>query len=655
MAACLLVVLAGLFLWQRAAERPPNLLFITLDTMRADHLGCYGNTNALTPVLDRLAADGTLFEQVMASCPVTLPSHATMFTGLNPPEHGLRNNARGSLASTIPVLAEILKRRGYRTGAIIAAPILSAKYGLARGFDYYDDRDTGLRDEHEGVPLYGPGDDQDLRRYRPGNEIADAALEWLSRADGAAKPFFCWAHFYDPHQPYHAHTNLFGARFVNAEYDGDAAFMDIQIGRLLEFLDQRGWRQNTIVVAVGDHGQGLDEHNEKTHGFMLYNTTMQCPLIIAPPGRKAAGRRIAALLPLADLFPTVLELLGVPPPPDHPARSFAAALGGAVVASRPCYGETMLPYQGYGWSPLWSYTTPEWKYIRTPEPELYDRRTDPRELRNLAGEQAAKLAELDSQLTAMQAGMRPAAAAAVTLSAADKRQLQSLGYTAGGSAAAGPADYRKLRDIKEMIAIPDMYGMMMTAFRQRDFGERTQALCEELIRLSPETATFHNDLGTIWVNRGDFQRAEECYRAALARDPGFLDVYNNLGIALARQGRFPEAIAEYEAALAIQPQEGKVLANLAITYNDYGYALGRQGDFTGAVERFNQSLALNPNAAETHQNLGVALMGLRDFAAAVAQFEMALSIRPNYPIASHNLAIARRRLAGESGNEQQQN
>jgi hypothetical protein len=238
-------------------------------------------------------------------------------------------------------------------------------------------------------------------------------------------------------------------------------------------------------------------------------------LIIAPPGRKAAGRRIAALLPLADLFPTVLELLGVPPPPDHPARSFAAALGGAVVASRPCYGETMLPYQGYGWSPLWSYTTPEWKYIRTPEPELYDRRTDPRELRNLAGEQAAKLAELDSQLTAMQAGMRPAAAAAVTLSAADKRQLQSLGYTAGGSADAGPADYRKLRDIKEMIAIPDMYGMMMTAFRQRDFGERTQALCEELIRLSPETATFHNDLGTIWVNRGDFQRAERRWRAIL--------------------------------------------------------------------------------------------------------------------------------------------
>src|SRR5262245_10488970 len=353
----LAAVAVGLFGWRAGLlSRRPNVLLITLDTTRADRLGCYGCATALTPALDALAAEGVLFERAYTPAPLTLPSHASMMTGLYPREHGLVTNGRGCLDENISTLAEILRDAGYHTGGFIGSFVLHSKFGLRRGFAVYDDDMTNTDPTEDG-----------MHRQRDGVWVVDSALAWLQQR--RKKPFFCWVHLYDAHAPYSAHVDEFGGRFSDRPYDGGIAYVDLQIQRLVNHLRaNRLWRE-TLVVVVGDHGESLGEHDEEEHGLTLYNSVMQVPWIWAGRGAPAAGRRVPQPVSLVDLRPTLLQAVGLRDTGPTSGRSLCVALTGGAAAAEDCYSAADFPLIEHGWAPLRSLTTAGWKYIRTPDVE----------------------------------------------------------------------------------------------------------------------------------------------------------------------------------------------------------------------------------------------------------------------------------------------
>ena len=317
------------------------MLLITLDTTRADRLGCYGYAPALTPALDALAAEGVLFERAYTPAPLTLPSHASMMTGLYPPEHGLVTNGRGRLEKNIPTLAETLRDAGYDTGAFVGSFVLHAKFGLQRGFTAYDDDMTNTDPTEYG-----------LHRQRDGRRVVDSALAWLKQPRHG--PFFCWVHLYDAHDPYRAHADEFGDRFIDRPYDGEIAYVDQQIQRLVKHLQANQLWERTLIVVVGDHGESLGEHDEEEHSLTLYNSVLQVPCLWTGRGATAAGRRVPQPVSLVDLRPTLLQTVGLRDPGRSSGRSLYAALSDGDIAAGDCYSATDDPLLEHGWSPAQS-------------------------------------------------------------------------------------------------------------------------------------------------------------------------------------------------------------------------------------------------------------------------------------------------------------
>jgi arylsulfatase A-like enzyme/Flp pilus assembly protein TadD len=622
----------------RAGSGPPlNVLLISLDTTRADRLGCYGYQAALTPALDALAAGGTLFEQAFTSCPQTLPAHASLFTGLEPPEHGVRVNGRDRLEATIPTLAETLAANGYRTSAFVAAFVLNSKFGLNRGFQTYDEDLTGAEKQEVHEPL---------SVYRPGNLVTDAALAWLERTiaersqltgatpDAGPPPFFCWVHLFDPHYPHHAHAALAGTPFEGvASYDAEVAFMDRQIARLTAFLQQHDLVDRTLVIAVADHGEGLGDHGETEHGYLLYDEVLRVPLIVSLPGVVRAGARIIAVVSLADLFATVLDLLGFPAETPGAGRSLKPALTGAKeIASLPSYAETELPYSVYGWSPLRSLTTPQWKYVRTARPELYDRETDPKETKDLARAQQEKAGELDAALSALEAGMARRAAPVVTLDAQQKQQLESLGYVVGGPAAAPGARQGSLRDIKDMLPVKHLESQLLRAKSLGMINDATSLeISRELVQLSPETGSFQNRLGATLLGAGRVEEALDHLTQAVRLRPDLAVAHSNLGAALARQGKLEEAIARYTEALRLE-------RDVADTHYRMANALADQGKLDAALEHYAETIRLQPDYAVAHYNMATVLAQRNEPDAAIEHYVEAIRFKADFPEAHHNVA-----------------
>ncbi len=456
--------------------RDHNLLLITLDTTRADHLGCYGDAEALTPTLDGLAEQGTLFEHAASNVPLTLPAHATMLTGLLPPEHGLHINGENKLDSSIETLAEIVGERGYSTAAFIASFVLDSTFGLDQGFQVYDDKVDCSDMDYQG-----------LRAYRKGELVVDAALDWLRQQRG---PFFCWVHLFDPHKPYHEHEDLFGARFEGRAYDAEIAYADRQVARLMTYLDKSGLSANTLIVIVGDHGEGLGEHGELYHGNTLYESNLHVPLIFVQPDTVRSGQRIKETVSLVDLFPTLTELLCGEAFATVSGSSFASVLSGeGSIEPRDCYAETDEPYRQYGWSPLRAVVSAGVKYIRAPRSELYDLQNDPRELNDLADRRADQVEQLAFRLTEMERAMVPHKTSSVVLTRDDERTLASLGYTAGGSSEVLSGSVQDLPDPKDMLPL---LGDAMEAKRLLNEKNPTEALVilQRVVAADPDNVGF---------------------------------------------------------------------------------------------------------------------------------------------------------------------
>src|SRR3982751_1126231 len=407
-----------------------NLVIITLDTTRADRMGAYGNKEVETPAFDRLAREGVLFDQAVSVAPLTLPAHSSMFTGKFPPEHGVRDNGGFFLGPEQVTLAEILKSRGYRTGGFVAAYVLDSKWGISQGFDtYFDKFDLS---EAKGVSLGAI--------QRPANEVVDQALPWIESAHG--QPFFAWIHLYDAHSPYRP-PEPFATKYKGHPYNGEIAFTDSQVARVIQSLESHGLYDRTVVMVLGDHGESLGDHGEAAHGFFIYNSVTHVPFVIRAPFAATHARKVTDPVRSVDVMPTALDLLGAAPPSGIAGASLAPLLAGAKrELGLDAYSEAMYPLHHYGWSDLRALRSGRYKVIDAPRPELYDMERDPQETTNLYDGRKQLGDTMIGQLRALETKFEKTDAA---LPAGDvdpeaRQRLAALGYV--GSFVATAADSR---------------------------------------------------------------------------------------------------------------------------------------------------------------------------------------------------------------------
>lgn len=593
---------------------------MTIDTVRRDHVGAYGDTQAATPALDRLAREGLRFDAATANAPLTLVSHSSLLSGLLPPNHGLRNNGAGAFPADRETLATVLSAAGYRTGAFVAAFVLDRRFGLDRGFDTYDDeieREVGARPT--------------LEAERRGDQVMDRALAWLARKNSdpedEKRPFFLWIHLYDPHAPYDPPAP-FRERFPADPYRGEIAFADAQVGRLLGDLDRRGLAGSTLVAVAADHGEGLGEHGEATHGMLIYESTLAVPLLLRGPG--LAARAVAAPVGLCDLGPTLAGLLGHPFSPPASGRTLDGRdlseplRLGKEPARGEVYAETRYP-EIFGWSPLSMLRRRDAKYISAPKPELYDLASDPGERRNLLGTRPAVGAQgpgagFAARLAQIEAGaVKPAAPPVDAETAA---RLASLGYVAGGSgtAPAGPGYDRP--DPKDRIGLFQRFEAAALALRS---GDAPRAISElrALAAADPGNAIFRSRLAQAVRESGRPADAIPLLREAALAAPADPDVWYDLAVALQGVGRAAEARTAIERAIQLDEARPD-------PHNTLGLLLLGEGRGEEARREFERATTIDPRNSVALNNLGNALRSLGRPGEAEAAYRRAIDAAPRY-------------------------
>ncbi len=510
-----------------------NLLLITLDTTRADYLGCYGGS-VRTPALDTLARRGVLFSRAITPAPITLPAHASLLTGLYPHHHGARHNGLYRLGPEHYTLTRSVKAAGYTTGAVISAFVLDARFGLDSGFDTYDDDFSDV----------GPHPER-LDPERKADQTTDRAIDWL-RAN-AARPFFLWVHYFDPHAPYHPPAP-YARRYAQDPYAGEVAFMDAELGRLLKALRQLGRTDDTLVIAVGDHGESLGEHGELAHGYLLYDPTVRVPLIMACGQRLGGGTHVAGLVSLTDVMPTVLGLLGLPATPTD---------GCDLTRSRPTgpvYCESLYSLIEQGWAALFAVFSEQHKYILGPNPQLFDLSADPQESRNLAAAQPQTAAEMLRRVSDFfGAELERTGAPTVTeqLDAAAVARLQSLGYV--GRAADDFADEPRPDPAEYLPLLQKCQSAVSAAVTGRISRPEATSVVEGVLAEHPDFYPAYQHLADLLYDAGDLRQAAAVARRGLELRPENVGLMLSLSRIAARQGNGQEAAALCRRVIAVYP------------------------------------------------------------------------------------------------------
>lgn len=624
-----------------------NVLLVTMDTIRADRIGCYGHRAAKTPALDAIAARGAKFDDALTQVPLTLPSHCTMMTGRLPREFGVRVNNQAALGTTHPTLASIFKQKGYKTAAFVSAFVLDSRFGLDRGFDVYDDQMGNVSIQTE--PLHWE---------RPAQAVTDRALTWLN---GAGKdPFFCWVHYFDPHGPYTPPAPY------PPDYDGEIAYMDSQIKRLDDWLSKSGMNKNTLLLVVGDHGESFGEHGEDGHGIFLYETSMRVPLLLAHPTLIPAPLRIEKTVGVVDVFPTLLDVLNLPGPQGLLSHSFASLLRGEPTESRDVYGESEYVWQSHGWAQQRSLTNANWKFISSKIPELYDRRTDPAEKVNLYESRADVRVELSNKLFQFYESQIPSAPQPVAPSAAASAALATLGYTGGSAKSADEfltsdaddpksllsviKDYKVARDLLEAgksddavrilrtVAAqspksPSLVGALGVALVAAQKYQEALTVLDQAIRLDPthQPALFASGDANFKLNR--FEPAAQFFLAAVGNDPNDPTAHFMLGKSLSALQKPAEARTEFEKAIELVPEFPAAHQELAII-------LAESKDFDGAVAHFRAALRADPGNDQGWYSLGMAQVSIGRHQDASASFAESVRINPQNGQAWINLGIS---------------
>lgn len=675
-----LAAFAGIAVWRFGQHQPPNVLLISIDTLRADRVGSYGYKGAQTPVLDGLASRGARFAQATTTTPLTLPAHTSLLTGTFPTFHGVRDNGQFYVADDQVTLAEVLKGRGYHTAGFVGAFVLDRRWGIAQGFDtYFDDFDLGKYQLAAGIDA----------AQRPANEVVDHAAAWLREQSN--QPFFAWVHLYDPHAPYAA-PEEYAARFpqtMQGAYDAEIAFTDAQVGRLLEAVGLA--RGNTVVVVVGDHGESLGEHQEQQHGFFIYDAVTQVPLIISGPNIPV--RTITRQVRIVDVMPTVLAALGVTMPQPVQGANLMPLLSPDTTpsAETPALVESWYARFHYGWSELRALRDGRYKLIAAPRRELYDTQQDPGELTNIA-EANPRLADamqraLEDMTARTTSGATTAAPQEVDPDVEER--LRALGYV-GGSVSPRNLEDRPRGDPKDKIALYNllklagsdsvagklddaiakvqrvlaadaevveayvMLGNLHTkakrmdaaiasyqkalalddrnenaafalalAYKQANQMDAAEAGFERVLQMNPRTTKAQWQLAEIWMRRGDFTRAEETLTAALNRDvdrPAFLMKLAESQIQLAKHH---EAERNLREALRLKP-------DLPMANYDLGVLFEAKGDMARAADAYEAELRVSPRTYQAHFNLGKILAQAGRINDAVKHFRGAVEDNPTF-------------------------
>jgi arylsulfatase A-like enzyme/Flp pilus assembly protein TadD len=599
--------------------QPENIVLITLDTVRADHLHCYGNDKIKTPTIDNLARNGVLFEKAVAQTPLTGPSHASIFTGENPNIHHVRDTGGFALQPSSVTLATVLEQHGWDTAGFISAPVLNKQFGFNQGFATYDDQIPEATDKSTGQ----------TSATRAANLTVDHAIAWLHGQSG--KPFFVWLHLYDAHVPYHPPAQ-FLRQYPKNPYDAEIAFEDQQLGRFLEAVKQKSPAGKTLVLLLSDHGEGLGQHGEAGHGIFLYDSTVRIAWIMAGPG-VPAGVRVQQQAREIDALPTVLDLLGGKPSAAIQGTSMVPAFSGKAVPTTYSYEETLYPKINMGWSELRGVHADHWMYIRAPRPELYDLDQDPGELNNVIATHPKEFRKLEAQLKQLSQLGESNTETLVTnhMDQQTLSQLRSLGYV-GGASSSNIELNGKGADPKDMLHVLHLSESAMGPGSEKLPAARKIDLLQQALKEDPTNPYLYTSLGDQYRQAGQNDLALQTYLAALHHGIQNEELFSRLGSMYLHSGQPQQAILFFQQAVKLDPHDAENQCNLANAYLHNGQlADGEQ------IFRFVIATQSYPKA---YNGLGVAALNRHDFADARVNFQHAIQLQPNYSEAEFNLGLA---------------
>ena len=602
---------------RRAATANPgsNVLLITLDTTRADHLGYAGHAAARTANLDRLAASGVRCQAAYSPVPLTLPAHCSIFSGLYPPGHKVRNNGSYFLPAAVTTLAEILERHGYRTSAVVSSFVLDSRFGLDQGFAVYDDD-------------FAAGGAKTYDSQRDAAAVFAAFSSRLAGLDGGK--FFSWVHFFDPHAPYDP-PEPYRSAFADAPYDGEIAFMDHYVGEIVALLEKKQLLKNTLVVIAGDHGEAFGEHGERGHQVFCYDENLRVPLIFSAPGSLPPGLRLKQRASLVDIMPTILEYLRLPVPSSLQGRSLLPAMREGKMPAQDLYLESFFASEAFHCAPIQGIIRGRFKYLDLPRPELYDLLADPGERENLVSARAASAREMKAGVHdlarrlgtgAMESGRR--------LTAAERDALASLGYITSAPSGAGGAP----ADPKDKIAGWDVFtrGAEQAAAGQAAAAESSLLRAIELIPDYPGSYTI---LANVYFKNGQGQKGLDLFGAALSRLPADPTLKLEYAELLLRMNRSGQALAQLQelAALGLVDKKARVHSLLAGIYE-------ARGDSPRAIAHYRQALAGEPENGEYARKLAYLLHRSNRFAEAMTIYQALERKQPEDVQLVRDMAIA---------------
>jgi choline-sulfatase len=607
-----------------ASSSSPNIILITIDTTRADRMGFMGSKLGLTPSLDRLALQSSIFTRAYAQFPLTTPSHASLLTGTYPQFNNVEELG-ATLRASLPYLPAVFHDHDYQTGAFVGSIVLDAESKQAPGFDRGFDRYDGHFHQRK------PGEDRYHSMERRAQEVESRAADWLQHRK--QNPFFLWIHFYDPHDPYDP-PEPFKSRYASQPYDGEIAYVDWAIGNLLNVLQAQGLYDQAVIAVAADHGEAFGEHGEERHGVFLYDETVHVPLLLKLParfaGRRGSAARIEQRVGLVDVAPTLLDVAGITAPKEMQGQSLLPLVNEATAhkpAERAVYSESTYP-RSFGWSAISSWRAGKYLYIEAPKRELYDQSADPQALQNLATSSIAVADTLRSQLAGFRTKTSTAPAAKTELDPMQAEKLRALGYMVSDSATSGAAKSDEI-DPKDKIDVANRFHRSAVDFEEDRYDDGIANL-RDLLRVEPDMPGIYLELGRALVHQNRFEEALPIFRAAVQEAPKSGTAHYELGMTLVKTRQWEAALPEAQSAVGDNPNSAQLHFFLGIVELHlkhvpeatreletslkidpdhfaanlkYGEMLFLEGRHDAALPRLRHAVQLDPESAEAHRYL----------------------------------------------------